>query len=163
MSQYIEVPFTINQRIPQSVKSINVFPYSSYMVGNDLLDINGAKITSQQLVVFSDGINSLDPTPTKVYFGFNNNTFAEGAWTTSLDFVTVDDETALTYGGRKFYKEINFKSPSFEGKFYYIDVLVTDPIFGSVLIRNIRVTMRKSTLENLKSSYAVSPIMQNQS
>ncbi|NMA59509.1 MAG: hypothetical protein GX959_02805, partial [Clostridiales bacterium] len=153
--QYIEVPFTINQRIPQSVKSINVFPYSSYMVGNDLLDINGAKITSQQLVVFSDGINSLDPTPTKVYFGFNNNTFAEGAGTTSLDFVTVDDETALTYGGRKFYKEINFKSPSFEGKFYYIDVLVTDPIFGSVLIRNIRVTMRKSTLENLEI-----PVMQ---
>lgn len=147
--QYIDVPFTINQRIPQSVKSIDVYPYSSFLDGLDLRYTNCLKITQQQNVVFSNGITNLDPTLTKVYFGFTDRTFADGEGTTSYNFITVDEETAITYNGRRFYKEISFKDPSFEGKFYYIDVLVSDPIFGEVLVRNVRVTMRKATLESL--------------
>ena len=137
--QEIPVDFTVYKRIPRSIDTIEVYPYSSYYEDDVLSTQNACALSNNQYVVFSDGTNLLDSASTRVYFKIDDS-----GWRDKIS------GTEVTINGEKYLTDVSFVEPSFDGSFYFVTVLLYDEVFGYTELRNIRIILRKSTVAELK-------------
>ena len=137
--QEIPVEFTVYKRVPRSIDTIEVYPYSSYYENGTHSTQNACVLSNNQYVVFSDGVNLMDSVSTRVYFKIDDS-----GWRDKVS------GTEVTINGEKYLTDVAFVDPSFDGSFYFVTVLLYDEVFGYTELRNIRIILRKSTVAELK-------------
>ena len=137
--QEIPVEFTVYKRIPRSIDTIEVYPYSSYYNGDVQSTQNACVLSNEQSVVFSDGLGLLPSASTRVFFKIDDSGWRDKV---TGNEVVINGETYLT--------DVKFVEPSFDGSFYFVTVLLYDEVFGYTELRNIRIILRKSTVSDLR-------------
>ncbi len=132
--QELTVDYTVNKRVPKNVEQITVYPYSAYYVNGAQVKDNACELSDMQNVTFADG----NKVSTKVYFRMDGE-----SWAGKID------GTRVVIDGIEYMTDVKFVDPSFDGSWYFADVLLYDDVFGSCLIKNVRIVMTRSTISSL--------------
>ncbi|MFA5448907.1 MAG: carboxypeptidase-like regulatory domain-containing protein [Clostridia bacterium] len=125
--QEVIVKYKVMQKIPKTVVGIFVPPYGDTSISNS------------QMVVFNNGSADEAAVSTEVHFSLNEHTTVD-------PFEWAESES---YNGVSYKQDIRFIDPSFKGKFYYTDVLLSDEYFGKAVVKNVSITVRMSQIINI--------------